>query len=118
VAVAVAVLYVLGRRKQEMAGGTSSTGDTADQCFSVRNFVNTVEEGAGLSIPSIEGQGTGSFSGWRSNVTGMPDQPNVINGTGAAVARHTPNADFASGAQLPWSHLARPRFSLRRATLY
>jgi hypothetical protein len=114
-AVAIGVLYVLGRRKQEAAGtGTATT----DQCFTLKNFINTVEEGAGLSIPSIEGIGGGGFSGWRSNVTGKPDLPNVITGTGAAVTANNPNMDFASGAQLPMSHRAMPRLDLRRALLY
>jgi hypothetical protein len=113
----VAIILIATRFKKAAA----QTG--LSNCPTLRNFVSTVEEAAGYSIPPTEGAGEGGFSGWRANITGYANQPNVISGTGATKIQTNPNLEWVGTAlsnQLPETHpaLVLPIDNFRRASIY
>jgi hypothetical protein len=126
----VAIVFIATRFKKAAA----QTG--LSNCPTLRNFINTVEEAAGFSIPATEGAGGGGFSGWRANITGYPDQPNVIAGTGATKISNNPVLEWIGSGpskQVPIEHPAigsmgficppnadcqSPLFGVRKAVVY
>lgn len=111
-AIVIAVLYVLGRRKEAITIGATPEDSSTSPCLSLSSFINTVEEGLDMAVPAIEGQGTGSFSGWRVNATGYQDSPNVISETGAAIRAATPDLHHSAISSIMATS------DLKRAALY